>query len=95
MKTGRISAMVHLSRKVLAMVLLTGIFAAGLATGQSLQTGAANGPAARREPPQGTAGTGATGIAAGQTPLACVASPVLDTSKPYLTIQHGVIVPGR
>lgn len=95
MKTGRISAMVDHPRRILAMVLLTGTFAAGLATGQGLQTVAASGPDVRGELLQGAAGTGTTGNPAGQAPLACFASPVLDTSKPYLTIQHGVIVPGR
>jgi hypothetical protein len=95
MTTGQISALVHHPRKTMAMVLLTGTFAAGLATGQSLQTAAASGPVARGELLQGSAGTGITGNATGQAPLACFASPVLDTSKPYLTIQHSVIVPGR
>jgi hypothetical protein len=95
MKIRQISALVHDPRATLGMVLLMATFAAGLATGQGLQTAAASGPVARPAALHDSAGTGATGDAAGQAPLACFASPVLDTSRPYLTIQHGVIVPGR
>jgi hypothetical protein len=75
----------------LGAVLLTATFAAGLATGQGLPGAAASGPVARTASQPDGAGT-STSNTGGQGPLACVASPVLDTSKPYLTIQHGVIV---
>jgi len=76
----------------LGAVLLTATFAAGLATGQGLPGAAASGPVARTASQPGGAGTNTTGDTAGQGPLACFVSPALDTSKPYLTIQHGVIV---
>lgn len=87
MKIRRISALLHDPRGTLGAVLLTATFAAGVATGQSLPTAAASGPVARSGSLQGGA--------ARQAPLACFETPVLDTSRPYLTIQHGVIVPGR
>ena len=82
-------------RAMAGAALLTATFAAGLATGQGLPGAAASGPVARPGSHPGGAGT-STGSPADQEPLACFVSPALDTSKPYLTIQHGVIVvPGR
>ena len=93
MKIRQISGRLHEFQVALRVVLLTATFAAGLATGQGLPTAAASGPVARSGSLQG--GIGTTGNAAGRALGACFASPVLDTSKPYLTIQHGVVVPGR
>jgi hypothetical protein len=88
MKIGQISGRLHESQMALRVVLLTATFAAGLATGQGFPTADASGPVARSGSLQG-------GVAR-QAPPACFVSPALDTSKPYLTIQHGVIVvPGR
>ena len=92
MTTGHTRAFVQGRFRAMAgAVLLTTTFAAGLATGQGLPGAAASGPVARPASHPGGAGT-STGNPAGQGPLACFVSPALDTSKPYLTIQHGVMV---
>jgi hypothetical protein len=81
-------------RAIAGAALLTATFAAGVAAGQGLPGAAASGPVARPGSLQGSAGT-RTSDPAGQGSIACFVSPVLDTSLAYLTIQHGVIVPGR
>ena len=92
MTTGHTRAFVQGRFRAMAgAALLTATFAAGLATGQGLPGAAAGGPAARPGSQPTGAGTN-TGGTAGKGPLACFVSSALDTSKPYLTVQHGVIV---